>query len=410
MQKLTWIALAIIVLPMSATAQQGQVDRARERADEMSAPDDMAVDDMAIESSDSELLPAPEVDDGAVLLDSPNAVSMGVPDEYIIQPGDTLWDICARILGDPFQWPKLWSFNQYITNPHWIYPGNVLRFVPGTETEPPRFEVTKPDEIDPNLEPVDMMDEIEDDAIEDFTMSPEPESGGLDKSDFEDSRPKSFDIKLRQEGFIAESRISPLGKVHRSENPARNLGEGDELYLKFRDPGLARVGQKFTVYRQIRRVRHPVKHNYIGYLIRILGQVEVIEASEQVATAKIVTSYDAITRGDPVTEYVSMVKTVNVTPNRVQLDGHIVETLADGVQLIGDRDVIYVDRGAQDGVRIGNKLQVVRKGDGLLQDTKGLPEETVGELVIVGTRANTSTAVVTEATRALQLGDRFVMK
>ena len=394
MQKLPLIAFVAIVLPFTVTAQEV----------------DDPVDDMAIESSDTELLPAPEVDDGAVLLDSPSeGVSMGVPDEYIIQPGDTLWDICARILGDPFQWPKLWSFNQYITNPHWIYPGNVLRFVPGTETAPPRFEVTKPDEIDPDLEPVDMMPEV-DDEPEDFSMAPEPDAGGIDTGDFDSIRPKQFDIRLRQEGFIAESRISPLGKVHRSENPARNLGEGDEIYLKFKDPGLARVGQKFTVYRQIRRVRHPVKRNYIGYLIRILGQVEVIEASEQVATAKIITSYDAITRTDPVTEYVSMVKTVNVTPNRVQLDGHIVETLADGVQLIGDRDVIYVDRGAQDGVRIGNKLQVVRKGDGLTLDTKGLPEEIVGELVIVGTRANTSTAVVTEATRALQLGDRFVMK
>ena len=61
MQKLPWIALAAIVLPMSAMAQQGQIDRARDRVDEVSD-----VDDMAIESSDTELLPAPDIDDGAV--------------------------------------------------------------------------------------------------------------------------------------------------------------------------------------------------------------------------------------------------------------------------------------------------------------------------------------------------------
>src|SRR5687768_12619042 len=54
------------------------------------------------------------------------AAAAGTLDAYTIQSGDTLWDICARMLGDPFFWPKLWTFNQYITNPHWIYPGNVL--------------------------------------------------------------------------------------------------------------------------------------------------------------------------------------------------------------------------------------------------------------------------------------------
>ena len=68
-------------------------------------------------------------------------------DTYTIQRGDTLWDICARMLGDPFFWPKLWTFNQYITNPHWIYPGNVISFREGTETTPPQFEVTKPDAV-----------------------------------------------------------------------------------------------------------------------------------------------------------------------------------------------------------------------------------------------------------------------
>ena len=49
---------------------------------------------------------------GVALSDDLGGSPLGIPDEYAIQGGDTLWDICARILGDPFQWPKLWSFNQ----------------------------------------------------------------------------------------------------------------------------------------------------------------------------------------------------------------------------------------------------------------------------------------------------------
>ena len=46
---------------------------------------------------------------------------------YTIKKGDTLWDISAKFLKDPFLWPKLWERNPYITNPHWIYPGNPIQ-------------------------------------------------------------------------------------------------------------------------------------------------------------------------------------------------------------------------------------------------------------------------------------------
>ena len=58
---------------------------------------------------------------------SPEAVSQ-LPDQYLIQPGDTLWDISSKFLGNSENWPRLWSINEQITNPHWIYPGNRIVF------------------------------------------------------------------------------------------------------------------------------------------------------------------------------------------------------------------------------------------------------------------------------------------
>src|SRR5207302_5933521 len=55
----------------------------------------------------------------------------GTPDEYTIQKGDTLWDLSQKFLNNPWYWPKIWSLNPAIENPHWIYPGNKLRIVPG---------------------------------------------------------------------------------------------------------------------------------------------------------------------------------------------------------------------------------------------------------------------------------------
>ncbi len=61
---------------------------------------------------------------------------------YIIQEGDTLWDISDKFLDSPWYWPKIWEMNQYITNPHWIYPGNELKFT-YSGTTGPRVTVTR---------------------------------------------------------------------------------------------------------------------------------------------------------------------------------------------------------------------------------------------------------------------------
>jgi nucleoid-associated protein YgaU len=45
-----------------------------------------------------------------------------------VVPGDTLWDIAAYYLGDPFQYPELARLSQ-IRNPDLIYPGDIIRII-----------------------------------------------------------------------------------------------------------------------------------------------------------------------------------------------------------------------------------------------------------------------------------------
>ena len=60
---------------------------------------------------------------------------------YIIQAGDTLWDISSAFWQKAQEWPRMWSYNTYITNPHWIYPGNTILFTAGTLLEPPTMDL-----------------------------------------------------------------------------------------------------------------------------------------------------------------------------------------------------------------------------------------------------------------------------
>ena len=71
------------------------------------------------------------------------------PTQYTVQEGDTLFDICDQLLDEETYWPKLWSLNPNIKNPHFIYPGMILRFYPGDDLLPPFLEVENENDLVP---------------------------------------------------------------------------------------------------------------------------------------------------------------------------------------------------------------------------------------------------------------------
>lgn len=72
-----------------------------------------------------------------------SAATFGRSEEvYIVQKGDTLWSISETLFGDSLFWPKIWALNrQGIVNPHFIIPGMVVRFFPGSPEEAPTLAV-----------------------------------------------------------------------------------------------------------------------------------------------------------------------------------------------------------------------------------------------------------------------------
>jgi len=227
---------------------------------------------------------------------------------YTIKQGDTLWDISSKFLKDPFLWPKLWQRNPYITNPHWIYPGQPVRIVPAEELmkEVPKEAGKEPEvkKAEPTLEekkppvaeakPEEKPGEVKPGEVKPGEVRPMEAKPVEEKPVFPEVRSAGFvdDVNLRGIGLILDNRD---GKVL--------LAEGDIVYMAFRTVEPVNVGNKYTVFRAHRLVRHPVSGRKIGRKYAVLGTVQVIDQQGNFYTGKIVESFQEIFSGDMLRPY-----------------------------------------------------------------------------------------------------------
>ncbi len=321
-------------------------------------------------------------------------------DLYVVQPGDTLWDISTAFLGSSEYWPRLWSINDHITNPHWIYPGNRLVFVPGTVVEPPRIalEAVVPEEGGGYVAP----------AVE--FSEPEATCG----PDVHFDTPRGAAI-YQAAGLLEDTEAIPrLGEVRAAHTGARFLAEGQLLYLDLGDDVTLGCGDVVSVlHRERRRVRRPGGGHY-GALWRIAAEARVLHLENGMATAEIRKSWSEVERGDVISRAVPVDIQTEAAVPRGSLDGTIVARLQQAEAMLGSTgETVFVDRGRSDGVRVGDAFWIIERRDDfvdLWKEDPSLPASVTGRLVVVRVDETSSTAVVTDANRQVEEGARVVMR
>ncbi len=185
------------------------------------------------------------------------------------------------------------------------------------------------------------------------------------------------------------------------------LGSRDVLYLRLKNPGDVAPGDLFTIYRRAHKVFHPTTGQYLGHLVNRLAVVQVSQIDKALTTVQIMQAYAAVSPGDPVMKFVLPTDEGAAVdqPSVGDVEGRVVDFQSNmGIMnLVSQRNIVYLDRGREDGIRPGDRMDVVRSGG-------SLPQRVVGELKILSMEDRTATALITKSISRILKGDRFRVK
>lgn len=149
----------------------------------------------------------------------------------------------------------------------------------------------------------------------------------------------------------------------------------------------------------------------MGNLVKILGELIIIDINEKTATGKIIDSFDYITRGDRLESYAE-IEIPYIPSDRISspvgIKGYIVEVM-DKKFSNAQMDIVYLDKGLTDGLNAGDRFKVVAVGNkATIPSTVreiNLPDQIIGEVQILSIQENSCTALITKSVKDIKRGD-----
>jgi len=331
-----------------------------------------------------------------------------VPEFHMVKKGDTLWDISNTYFQNPWDWPRVWSMNPQVENPHWIYPGDQLRTGVATGTKGP--------------------------------SSFEDNSAGRGGFVGRQRTVPAGTIFLRDQGYIGDPERDVWGELVGAKEEKMMLTDQDTVYLSMKDGVDLRLGQRLTIFREVRSpqgvegARKPP-----GELVKVYGTVRIDgwDPDSRIAKGQLIESLDVVERGSKVGPVGRRFDVVPPKKGTVDVEARVLTAIYPNIYY-GQYQVVFIDKGSEDGLVPGNRLRVLRRGDTWRRELKTastharlrvpldsadtapaeitplrgnddkFPDETVGEVTVLRTEQYSSVCLVTESSRPLEVGERLV--
>jgi hypothetical protein len=325
------------------------------------------------------------------------------PQTYIVQEGDTLWDISSVFLQDPWYWPEIWFKNPQVENPHLIYPGDTLAIVYiGGQA---RVQVVT--------------------RGEDGTIVPQPAatSAGLQivkinprvRAQPIDATIPSIPIEsirhlLQRPLIVDEDTLDRSAYVLSSLDNHLVNSINDKLYVRKLD---TRSGTgRYHIYRPHRPLHDPVTDELLGYEALFVGESKLLLRGDP-ASVRVTNSVREILRNDRVMpiDNAHFERDFFPKPPSIEVSGSIV-ALLDAISKSGAFQTIAINLGNRDGVESGNILNILRNGN-VVPDkaeldpnfTVRLPDEKIGMAMVIRSYEKMSYALIMEAQMPISIND-----
>ncbi|HVW71440.1 MAG TPA: LysM peptidoglycan-binding domain-containing protein [Steroidobacteraceae bacterium] len=352
---------------------------------------EMTATEAAISTQPSTQVTAAPADNGPVI--NPTA-----PKSYTVKRGDTLWGIASMFLRDPWLWPEVWYINPQVANPHLIYPGDTLALAYGADGKPQiRLESGGAARLEPRLRSTPL-----DSAIPIISY-------------------QAIAAFLTRPSILTSDDVKHAPYVLAFRNDHEVAGDGNEIYVRnLNGPERAR----YSIVHVGAPLRDPDDGKVVGYQGVYTGTA-IVSKTGEVSKAVLIDAARETLRGDKVMPAESDTP-LNFTPSAPQknIKGRII-AVVDGTDLIGQYQVVAINRGIRDGLINGNVLAIDRAGE-RIRDTYAngasftrkaqdfgtsfarkvrLPDERTGLLIVFRTFDRVSYALVLGATDVIQLMD-----
>lgn len=337
---------------------------------------------------------------------------MASDEHYIVQYGDTLWDIASDQLNNPHQWRELHQNNPQIVNPNLIYPGDVLGLgaaagtgsALGTGSRRSDKAIARPWYGIPAPAPEEVAQQNVPSPLvpsADFVEA----AGFIVPYSLEELQSSDFSLITNSRGETTRVVLSEYGQI--------GLVFGDMLYINKGTADDVREGDVYVAFRPRQEVFHPVTSEIMGTQIDILGHLRVRNLEPDTAAAEIIKSYNYIQIGDPIMP----LSELSVPLAKPAVGNSASYGLKVGNQLIGHiiherirrpgvsyGDVVYVDVGAAQGVQPSDHFIVYR------EIGEGFPRQAIGRLVVLSVQEQTATALIVESVKTINIGEKVVLK
>ena len=320
------------------------------------------------------------------------------PSRYVVQSGDSLWDIANRYLAKPWEWKALWHANPQIKNPSRLYPGAVIVLSQSGNRPYLRVLSNGTVKLSPHVRPMPA-----DDAIPPIPlMDIKPFLNGsliLDKNSL-----------LHAPFIIAFMTEHMLG------------GQGDEVYVKNLCPAdyilPAGLTVSYGIYRPCGKYYDSTHKRFLGYKAALISYAELVRGGDP-ATILITDIKQGVKLGDKVMPNTHPDFNLFFEPQAPSMP-----TRASIIDVLGDFSlgavglVAVIDRGQDAGLRPGDVLGIYSRpvfvaNRAYRYDKKPpcepqcvkTPPERLGELMVFRTFTHTSMGLVVRSTRAIQKFD-----